>query len=356
MKNIHRLLVVQPSRLHAQASGLRHQKSKEFIGRRRKIMRSVQRYAYSILAIVGVWQCLVSAVPAAADSIPFFITNQFTALRILDCGGPWLRGVSVDVPSGTANHKFYEAEFGDFTPLGKWSCAIWSSPRLLPLSSPRDRVFFDIGRNVIDVRLTIDANGKIQVQVADSPPRSLPPQALIKLTGSASNVGDSRPGRSAVKLSGKVNTSTPPALDLAIVTIDALFHEVEGAEELINGLPLVLAPLAGSEADEATYESAPGIRPKARLDVRLNGNKPAEFKLKLEKASIPQFPQQCVPELDGDEHTTGVALRFTIDDGVAVPLVVEGAVEVECSGNNPQLPTELTVQELVPIEPQPPAP
>lgn len=317
-------------------------------------MRNARRWVYSFLAVAGLWQCLGGATLFAADEIKFYITNLSGALAIASCKGPWLRTSGFHTtPANTVIDNFYSADDNFLSPYDDWLCqaAVFGTERI------DSEVGFCLGAGAREVHLTISQTGAtLLVETTKCPPRSLPPQALIKLAGSATNVGESRPGRSTVKLSGKVNTSTPPALDLAIVTIDALFHEVEGAEELVGGLPLVLAPLAGSEADEATYESAPGIRPKARLDVRLKGNKPAEFKLKLEKVSIPHFPQQCVPELDGDEHTTGVALRFTIDDGVALPLVVEGAVEVECSGDNPQLPTEITVQELLPITPQAPLP
>jgi hypothetical protein len=44
-------------------------------------------------------------------------------------------------------------------------------------------------------------------------------------------VDDSREGQSSVKLKGKFNVSTPLALDVATVTIEALLNEVDGAEE-----------------------------------------------------------------------------------------------------------------------------
>jgi hypothetical protein len=146
----------------------------------------------------------------------------------------------------------------------------------------------------------------------------------------------------------------PLALDLATVTIEGLLNEVEGAGELVSGLPFVLTAQSGSEADEATYKSAPGTTPKVRLDIHQRTNKPAAFKLKLEKASMPQFPQHCSLDV---EATTGLALRFTIDDGGDLPLVVEGLALWECVGDDPQTPETLKVLELLSIHPSlPPRP
>jgi protocatechuate 3,4-dioxygenase beta subunit len=63
----------------------------------------------------------------------------------------------------------------------------------------------------------------------------------------------------------------------------------------------------------------------------------------------PLFPQQCSQKF-GDDFTDELALRFTIDDGVNTPLVMEGLVEWECQGDDPEFPTELKVQGLLPIE------
>jgi hypothetical protein len=295
--------------------------------------------------------------PAAATDVPFFITNNSSVTRQIQCGGPWGRtsigeAAGTNITPGTQNKHFYTAEDNAFSPFGKWRCTYRDTQ-----GAEINSVEFCLARFATDVHLVIPSNrGQLEVQTTTCPPQGpLSPQALIRISGSANNVGDSRPGRSTVKLSGKFNASTPPALDLATVTIEALLFEVEGAGELVSGLPLVLIPEAGSEADEAIYESAPNTKPKARLDVRLNNNKPAEFKLKLEKASIPFFPQQCSQKFDND-FTDELAMRFTIDDGVSTPLVVEGMVEWECKGDDPQLPTELKVQGLLPIEPLPSAP
>jgi hypothetical protein len=314
-------------------------------------MRNVRRYVHLILVTVGVWPCLLNALPAAADEIPFFLDNQINQNVRMICSGPWGRtSGDVRVSHDTGFTQFYAAEINIFSPFGNWRCGA------------------DLGSNNVDFCLAEGApHVKFTLTVRDQPPftplelvdtqtcapTALPPPALVQLSGSATKVGEGRAGRSTLKLKGKFNVSPPLALDLATVTIDGLLHEVEGAGELVSGLPLVLTPRSGSEADEATYTNAPNTPPTVRLDVRQRTGRPAEFSLKLENASIPQFPQHCALE---EEPTTALALRFTIDDGVNLPFVVEGLAEWECLGDDPQTPETLKVLELLPIAPTPSVP
>jgi hypothetical protein len=194
----------------------------------------------------------------------------------------------------------------------------------------------------------------LEIKTTFCSPRSLPPPALTQLQGSATKVGNLN-GHSAVSLSGKFTLTDPLALDLATVTVEALLNEVEGAGELVDGLPLVLSAKSGSTANAATYQSVPNTLPRVRLDItkRSPTTRPVEFRIKVEDALIAQYPQHCS---EGPDSTTPLALRFTIDDGVNLPFVVEGLVEWKCLGNNPQMPNSLKVQGLLPIEPIPSTP
>ncbi|MEW6284539.1 MAG: hypothetical protein AB1758_38345 [Candidatus Eremiobacterota bacterium] len=243
------------------------------------------------------------------------------------------------------------------SPLGDWYCGYDEDGGY---GGAGNTIKFCIA-DIFTVQLFIPAGAtpsntlRLEVSAALCPPQGpAAPPALVALSGAATNVGDPRPGRGSLKLSGKVHVAERLDLRQAALTIDALQHEVEGAAELVEGLPLVLFPAAGSKADQATFQSPPQSLPKVRLDLRLRNNQPAEFKLKVEQASLPLPPQRCAPQGEAEAHVTALALRLTLDDGEVLPLVIEGVMEVECEGEDPLLPEALKVRGLLPIEPQEP--
>jgi hypothetical protein len=316
-------------------------------------MSSVRRWGYAFVAVVGLWQCLAPP-PATASSIPFYVTNQGAIAYKIECFGPWGRRSDPFggfVSAGQERGNFYSADVTAFSPFGSWHCEYFGPTFGQGALRFVNEVDFCLAPQADEVLLVIPPHeGQLQVFTPPCPPQgALPPPALIELAGAATGVGESEEGQAAVKLKGKFNVSTPLALNTATVTLEALLHEVEGAEELVSGLPLVLTPRAGSDADEATFKSVPHRQPKVRLDIRERAGQPAEFRLKLEQATIPQFPQHCALE---EDPTTALALRFTIDDGVNLPLVVEGEVAWECK-RDPQEPETLTVEGLLPLEPRP---
>ena len=86
-----------------------------------------------------------------------------------------------------------------------------------------------------------------------------------------------------------------------------------------------------------------------RLDIIRRqpfSTRPAEFRLKVEQATIAQFPQRCTP---GAQATTPLGTSFTLDDGVHPEIVVIGQAAWECEGSNPQMPSTLKVQQLLPV-------
>jgi hypothetical protein len=311
-------------------------------------MRSVRWWVYSLLAVVGLWQSLVSVSPAtAADEIKFFATNNSDTWWYVTCDGPWFRtsGSFNKIDAFASDHNFYTAEVNLFSPYGQWECRYGGEGTIV------STVKFCLASGAPEVKVTIPekSGGGLSVEAEFCDARSLPPPVLTQLQGSATKVGNSH-GPSTVSLFGKFILTEPLALDLATVTIDALLNEVEGADELVAGLPLVLTAKSGSTANAATYQSVPNTLPRVRLDITKSSSetKPVEFRLKVEDTTIAQYPQRCSP---GSKSTTALALRFTIDDGVNLPFVVESEVAWACLGSNPQMPSALKVQGLLPIEP-----
>jgi hypothetical protein len=68
--------------------------------------------------------------PAAADEIPFFITNELGGSMFPDgtaivCGGPWLRRTAncgTPIRNDDQPLQFYSAEINLFSPFGPWVC------------------------------------------------------------------------------------------------------------------------------------------------------------------------------------------------------------------------------------------
>jgi hypothetical protein len=297
--------------------------------------------------------------PAAATQsfIPFVVENLGDQPYYITCVGPWQRFSlssgegDFGIPGIVAPHHnflLYEAEVTPhFPPYGNWECSYYGpvdpdsfDPNLQPppLISSVDFCLSTWDDGVPEVSLTIPSNeGALQVQVdPPGPPcEAVPPSALTALSGSVQFAG----GQVSVKLTGRVNVSTPLALDHATVTIEALLTEVNRGElDLVSGLPLVLTAKRGSTATEASFYSAPHTQPLVRLDFRQRTGQPAEFKLKLEQGTL--------------QGVAGSTLRFTIDDGVNTPLVVEGEVAWEGRGKNRETDS-LKVKGLLPIEPRP---
>jgi hypothetical protein len=317
-------------------------------------MRRVRLWLYVWVVVGGLGQCLASAMPAAATQsfIPFVVENLGDQAYYIICVGPWQRSSlsseegDFETPGIVAPHHnllLYEAEvIPDFPPYGNWECSYYGpvdpdsfDPNLQPppLISSVDFCLSTWDDGVPEVSLTIPSNeGALQVQVdPPGPPcEAVPPSALTALSGSARQDG--------VKLTGKVNVGTPLALDHATVTLEALLYFVDRGEEFVSGLPLVLTAKRGSTATEASFYSAPHTQPLVRLDFRQRTGQPAEFKLKLEQGTL--------------QGVAGSTLRFTIDDGVNTPLVVEGEVAWEGRGKNRETDS-LKVKGLLPIEPRP---
>lgn len=161
-------------------------------------------------------------------------------------------------------------------------------------------------------------------------------QSLTQLRGSVTKLGSI--GRSSVALSGQFRLDRPLAVNRSTIVIDSLLDEVGGSGELlVADFPLVLFVQPGAKPKTATFETAPDVRPRVRLDIPFQRTLPASFILNTMGATI-ALPQDCTA---GRSSTTALTMRFTIDDGASVPVVVEGAMPWGCLGKNPQIPTSL---------------
>ncbi|MBI5504355.1 MAG: hypothetical protein HY899_06115 [Deltaproteobacteria bacterium] len=160
--------------------------------------------------------------------------------------------------------------------------------------------------------------------------------SLTKLRGSVTKLGSIN--RSTAGLTGEFRLDRPLAVNRSTITVEALLDEVGGSGELlVADFPLTLFVQPGAKPKTATFETAPDVRPRVRLDIPSQRTLPASFILNTLGATI-ALPQNCSA---GRGSTTTLTLRFTIDDGASVPVVVEGALPWTCLGKNPQVPTSL---------------
>jgi hypothetical protein len=76
--------------------------------------------ALALFPINAFSQCNVSG------NIPFVVSNFINNPYCVVCDGPWGRASPLfRVPAGTNKCVFYAAEYGVFTPLGKWNCTLY---------------------------------------------------------------------------------------------------------------------------------------------------------------------------------------------------------------------------------------
>jgi len=173
----------------------------------------------------------------------------------------------------------------------------------------------------------------------------------ISLTGSASRVGQvAAPGKETGAKVGMVEKFTLSGfvdLGASTLTIQSLLDEPGGASELVNGLggvdllPLTLAALPGGKPNYAIFETPSGALPKVRVEMQTKGQNIYDWLLRLERTTIPAFPQRCT---GGSRPTTSLATSFTIDDGVNPPVEVSTVKPWRCLdliGGDPQKPRSL---------------
>jgi hypothetical protein len=97
------------------------------------------------------------------------------------------------------------------------------------------------------------------------PPQPEPPvDNVARLEGRATKVGNGT-ASATLSIRGRFTVEDPQALDQAVLTIETLIREVDGADELVQSLaapglllPLSLLPRNGSGPDKGNYTTPPG--------------------------------------------------------------------------------------------------
>jgi len=151
----------------------------------------------------------------------------------------------------------------------------------------------------------------------------------FRLSGSAQGLGRG-PERGRLGLIERVTVTAP--LDLAspvvTVTIAHLLNEIQGAGELVDGLPLTLRVEPGNDAALATFSTTPGARPVVRLSIRARSRGVLDLVLKLTGAAIDR-PVACTP--------TMLMTSVTIDDGINPAVVLPLAQAWNCATRGGQV-------------------
>jgi hypothetical protein len=139
------------------------------------------------------------------------------------------------------------------------------------------------------------------------------------LEGSASGVG-SGTDNGSVRLSGQFTAEDTVSLDQATLSITALLLESGGTGELVRGaggaalLPLTLTARAGSTPTAAIYQTASGVRPVVRAEMKIRDPDTGivEFSIAIDRATMPAGPTLCS---GGRTPTTSLRTRFSLHAG-----------------------------------------
>jgi hypothetical protein len=149
-----------------------------------------------------------------------------------------------------------------------------------------------------------------------------------QLRGKAEKAGSGR-ANGKVSMSGKLQNIQLPDLRLTMLTLQQLLFENATATELVRQsgqirlLPLTLSPRQGGSALAAIYETASGVTPKVRVELKQRDVKKREIEWKLtaERVTIAE-PQACV---EAEEGSTNLRTRMIVisNTGTAIVLSAE---------------------------------
>ena len=148
-------------------------------------------------------------------------------------------------------------------------------------------------------------------------------------SGDASNIGTPAQGR--LKLSAEIPLSAPLDLRTAVLTLDVLLQEIDGAGELVNDQigadlsPLVLRAPRGSRATQAEFTTPRGRVPQVNVRLRVEDDGVLDVLLLVDRASI-ESPGRCA----GDFLTTRLQLKLRVDDGAHPPVALTNSQHWAC--------------------------
>ena len=151
-------------------------------------------------------------------------------------------------------------------------------------------------------------------------------------SGEASAVGTPRQGR--LKLSAEIPVLDPLDLRTAVLTLDGLLEEINGAGELVNDhtgndlSPLVLVASRGARATEGEFTTPRGQLPQVTVRLKVDGDM-LDVRLQVDRASI-QSPGKCA----GLSPTTRLQLTLRVDDLVHPPVELITREHWACETNH----------------------
>lgn len=173
--------------------------------------------------------------------------------------------------------------------------------------------------------------------VCAAPTAEVSPHTAFNVQGSASNVGTNTDSGS-VSVSGRFTAESPLDLAAATLTVSELLDEIGGVGELVKGaagaalLPITLSPRTGGTPTGAIYETPAGARPSVRVEVKTRDVRTGltEFSIRVDRATIPNAPETCVP---GVASSAGLTTAFSVQRRTGLPVSVHFLAEWRCSRN-----------------------
>jgi hypothetical protein len=177
---------------------------------------------------------------------------------VSDVGSNRVREVSLDGAITTI------AGNGVVCTPSEYPCGDDGPALLAALDVPQDVVPSASGLLIADASEGDAFTGHNVIRVV-SPTPPAPPQ-VTKLAGRAARVGK-KGSRGDVALRGTFTVGAAIDLRATTVRVGGLLDEIDGAGELVSGLPLKLDPRAGTSRT-VTFESRPSQRPRVRLRLK----------------------------------------------------------------------------------------
>jgi hypothetical protein len=145
--------------------------------------------------------------------------------------------------------------------------------------------------------------------------------AVTAFTGSATGVGT---GSSFVRINGRFTVPGNIDLRTSVTVLPSVLGTTGGVGDLVGGAPFSLARNVIRAAAVARFETAPGARPFARLEIRARGGNTFDFLIEVSNTIVAQ-PSHCPAEL-----TTS----FALSDATNPPLRVATGRVWQCVSSN----------------------
>ena len=164
---------------------------------------------------------------------------------------------------------------------------------------------------------------------------------ILKFRGTAERVG-SGVANGKVSVSGKMEGVQLPDLRLATLTLQRFLFEGAGSAELVHRsaerelMPLNLSPRRGSSATAAIYETASGVVPKLRVELKQRdpSKGEVEFNARVERVMI----ESAVACTDSEEGNTDLRMRMTLTSGAGTSVVIDTEQRWACRDDTLKTP------------------